>query len=97
MDKLKELSESLAYIDDPSLIEKFLISILTPNEIDEISTRWALVQLLDQGISQRKISQKLGLSLCKITRGSRELKKKNSAFKEVIEIYKKISKREASN
>lgn len=92
MDKFKELSVSLAQIDDPPLIERFLKSILTPNEIEEISTRWALVQLLDQGMSQRNISKKLGLSLCKITRGSRELKKNNSAFKEVIEIYKKISK-----
>ena len=91
MNKLKELSLSLARIDDPHLIERFLKSILTPNEIEEISTRWALVQLLDQGMSQRNISKKLGLSLCKITRGSKELKKSNSAFKEVIEIYKKIS------
>jgi len=90
MDKLKELSLSLAKIDDPFLIERFLKSILTPNEIEEISTRWALVQLLDQGMSQRKISKKLGLSLCKITRGSRELKKSNSAFKEVIDIYKEL-------
>jgi TrpR family trp operon transcriptional repressor len=91
MDKLKEISISLTQIGDSHLIERFLKSILTPNEIDEISTRWALVQLLDQGMSQRKISKKLGLSLCKITRGSKELKKNNSAFKEVIEIYKQIS------
>lgn len=92
MEKLKELSISLAQINDPLLIERFLKSILTPNEIEEVSTRWALVQLLDKGMSQRKISKKLGLSLCKITRGSRELKKNNSAFKEVIEIHNRISK-----
>ena len=97
MEKLKELSLSLARIDDPPLIERFLKSILTPNEVEEISTRWALVQLLDQGMSQRKISKKLGLSLCKITRGSKELKKNNSAFKEVIEIYKQLSKKRSSN
>lgn len=97
MDKLKELSISLAQINDPLLIERFLKSILTPNEIEEVSTRWALVQLLDKGMSQRRISKKLGLSLCKITRGSRELKKNNSAFKEVIEIHNRISKQRNSN
>ncbi len=97
MGKLKEISLSLAQIDDPYLIERFLKSILTPNEIEEVSTRWALVQLLDKGMSQRKISKKLGLSLCKITRGSKELKKTNSAFKEVIEIYKKLSDKRSSN
>ena len=97
MGKLKELSISLALINDPLLIERFLKSILTPNEIEEISARWALVQLLDKGMSQRRISKKLGLSLCKITRGSKELKKNNSAFKEVIEIHNRISKQRNSN
>jgi len=97
MGKLKELSISLAQINDPLLIERFLKSILTPNEIEEISARWALVQLLDKGMSQRRISKKLGLSLCKITRGSKELKKNNSAFKEVIEIHNRISKQRNSN
>jgi Trp operon repressor len=30
----------------------------------------------------------LGLSLCKITRGSRELKRRNSPFKHMIRLYR---------
>jgi len=86
MYKLKEIAGALARVDDEKIIEDFLKSLLTKNEISDISSRWELVKLLDQGISQRKISEALGLSLCKITRGSRELRKKNSSFRHMIEI-----------
>ena len=52
-----------------------------------VTKRWELVKLIDDGMSQRNIAKELGLSLCKITRGSRELKKENSAFKRMIGIY----------
>jgi TrpR family trp operon transcriptional repressor len=90
MDKTKEIAYVLAGTDDPQLIEEFLNSILTPNEIKDISSRWELVKLLDNGVSQRKIAENLHLSLCKITRGSKELKKKNSAFKKLIHKVKDI-------
>jgi len=87
MYRLEEIARVLAATDNEVLIEKFLTAILTKKEIDEISSRWELVKLLHQGLSQRKISEKLGLSLCKITRGSRELKKRASAFKAMVEIH----------
>ena len=87
MKTLKELAGALSRIKDKKLIEEFLISILTKNEIKTISSRWELVKLLYQGVSQRQISKKLNLSLCKITRGSKELKKENSVLKKIIEEY----------
>lgn len=86
--KIDEISKVLATIKDEKQIEAFLKSILTAKEITDISSRWELVKLLDEGLSQRMIAQKLGLSLCKITRGSRELKKKNSPFKVFIDKLK---------
>ena len=85
---LRELSEAMARANDPELIRNFFDCLLTPNELAEVSTRWALTRLIDEGMSQRKIAEKLGLSLCKITRGSKELKKENSAFQHLIDIYK---------
>ena len=87
MDNIAELSRILAEIGDKELIEEFLACILTKNELREVDGRWELVKLLEKGWSQRKIARKLGMSLCKITRGSRELKKENSAFKRVIRDY----------
>ncbi|MDC7240693.1 MAG: Trp family transcriptional regulator [Spirochaetales bacterium] len=83
---VKELAAVLAATEDKELIEDFLKSLLTPNEMHEVATRWALVKLINEGMSQRKIAEKLGLSLCKITRGSKELKKEKSSFKSMIDL-----------
>lgn len=69
------------------MMEDLMKCLLTRNELKEIAGRWQLVKLLEKGISQRKIAHELGMSLCKITRGSKELKKKNSAFKRVLLEY----------
>ena len=87
MDRIEEIALVLANSDDPNQIAEFLRSILTENEVKEVSSRWELVKLLNEGMSQRKISEKLGLSLCKITRGSRELKKNPSYFKQMIDKH----------
>ena len=85
---LREMCEALSRTDDPDFIEEFLRSLLTPGEKDEIASRWALVRMMEGGVTQREIAQRLGLSLCKITRGSRELKAKDSAFRKMITIFK---------
>jgi TrpR family transcriptional regulator, trp operon repressor len=87
-DPVWQISKALAVSEDADLIHDFLSSILTEYELDEVSKRWALVQLIDDGMSQRNISKELGLSLCKITRGSKELKKPDSPFKKMINVYK---------
>ena len=81
-----EIAGALAAAQDPQLIEEFLFSLLTKSETDEIAKRWALVKDLASGTPQRQIAQNLGLSLCKITRGSRELKKPGSAFRRMLQI-----------
>jgi TrpR family trp operon transcriptional repressor len=83
----EELSTALSRAQDPALIGDFLKCLLTPSELQEVSSRWALVREIDAGTTQREIARKMGLSLCKITRGSRELKKDHSPFKQMIDIY----------
>jgi TrpR family transcriptional regulator, trp operon repressor len=84
MDKLQEIVRRLAKINDPGLLERFFREILTPKEVRDLSSRWELVKLLEKGVSQREIARRLHLSLCKITRGSRQLKKPDSALRKVI-------------
>jgi TrpR family trp operon transcriptional repressor len=87
LDALDQIAGILARIEDRTLIREFLICILTKYEIKEIAGRWELVKLLYEGMSQRRIAEQLGMSLCKITRGSKELKKRGSAFKTVLDSY----------
>lgn len=88
---LRQLSIALAKTDDPELIRDFLSGILTAKEVDEVAKRWALVINIYEGKSQRKIAEELGLSLCKITRGSKQLKIENSPFKKMVERWLEIS------
>ena len=82
-ENLNELALALAGTTDSGLIEDFLCCLLTPAETADIATRWALVKALKKQIPQREIARDLGISLCKITRGSRELKKPGSAFQRI--------------
>ena len=83
-ENLKELASTLSRTKDGELIEVFLHCLLTKAEIADIAGRWALVKALQQNKPQREIARDLGVSLCKITRGSRELKKPDSAFKRIM-------------
>lgn len=83
-DNIAEMAQTITKAKDPTLVERFLYSLFTPSEVDEMAKRWALVKDLARGMPQREIARSLGLSLCKITRGSRELKKEESAFKRML-------------
>jgi len=89
---IAEIASVLSRVRDPELIAGFLASILTRRELAEIGGRWELVKRLARGDSQRSIARSLGMSLCKITRGSRELKKRNSAFRRVLDEYVNVER-----
>lgn len=88
---ISELSKSLAATNSAEEIHDFLHSLLTDAEFKAVSDRWALVRLIESGMSQRKIAEELGLSLCKITRGSKELKKEDSSFRRMVDRYKALT------
>ncbi len=72
-------------IDDPRTMKKFLKEIFSPSEIEDVSKRWKVMEMLERGHSQRSIATKLGVSLCKITRGSKLLKTSGSVSKRMLD------------
>lgn len=90
---LCRLTGAIAALKDSAKVEAFLREILTPNEFHDLALRWELVELLAAGVSQRNISARLGISLCKITRGAKILKSKKSV---VAEFVRKAAARPAS-
>lgn len=88
---IKEICSILAEIQDEELIFDFFGCLFTKAELKDFSNRWNLVKELDAGSTQREIAKKFGMSLCNITRGSKEMKKEDSAFKKVLSIYKNKS------
>jgi TrpR family trp operon transcriptional repressor len=89
-DNMIELVSIMTQIE-PALLASFLESMLTPREKNDIAKRWALVKLLDRGMTQRKIAEELQISLCKITRGSREYRRDNSPVRQFLQIGKKLN------
>ena len=51
--------------------------MFTQAEIRDFTIRWKLMSDLYEHVPQRTIAQELRISLCRITRGSRMLKKKD--------------------
>lgn len=84
MSAFKEVARILSDITRPEDMEKFLNEILTENERKDLSLRWDLMRKLHEGIPQRTISSELGISLCKITRGSKILKSEDSIISRIL-------------
>jgi TrpR family trp operon transcriptional repressor len=81
-----ELLKNISSIDDLDELKSFFEEIFTPSELDNISLRWKLLKDLNSGVTQRKIAEKYGISLCKITRGSKILKKKDSVVLRLLNL-----------
>jgi TrpR family trp operon transcriptional repressor len=80
----QELLKVISSINDIDELNRFFNDIFTPAELDDISLRWKLLKDLHKGITQRKIAEIYGISLCKITRGSRVLKNESSVVLKVL-------------
>jgi len=78
---MRELCRVIAGLRRPREVQDFLRAILTPPERARIALRWRLVCMLEAGVKQRTIVKRLRVSLCKITRGSRELKHGPACFR----------------
>lgn len=85
---LKEICHLLAKADNEEFTYEFFKCLFTPPERKDFANRWLLVKEIDKGTTQREIAKKFGMSLCKITRGSKELSKPDSAFRKMLNLLK---------
>jgi TrpR family trp operon transcriptional repressor len=88
MPGLNELIKVFTGISDEKKMRKLFDEIFTPAERETFEQRWNLLRELQKGTSQREIASMYRLSLCKITRGSKILKNRNSVLSEILDNYK---------
>ncbi len=81
---LAELATHLAAIDSADTIRTLFEELLTPSERRDLALRWRLMEQLVEGVTQRRIAANLGVSLCKITRGSSVLKQPGSVCRRLL-------------
>lgn len=94
MKELQKLAKILINLKTDKEAVKFFEEIFTPDEISVLEKRWCILEMLTEGNTQRDIAEKLKVSLCKITRGSKILKDKNTI---TYRYLNKEKKNERSN
>jgi TrpR family transcriptional regulator, trp operon repressor len=77
---------------EKGLLADFLKEILTPREFDNIGVRWQIVKRLAKGEHHQAIAEDLHLGVATVTRGSREMRKKEGGFQRVIRLLGVIHK-----
>lgn len=88
---ITELCGLITKTNDEKFLKDFFYCLFTTPELKDIANRWLLVKEIDSGTTQREIAKKFSMSLCKITRGSKELNKEDSAFRKMLNILKETS------
>lgn len=84
MEKYNDLVEIFTNTTDIEKMKKLFDEIFTSNEKKDFVLRWDLMNDLYQGIPQREIAANHKISLCKITRGSKILKEKDSYCRKIL-------------
>lgn len=80
----KDIISILLSIDNEEDMEALLDDLLTDKEILDIIDRFLVLDDLYRGKSQRNIASNRKMSLCKITRGSKMLKKKDGFMRRLL-------------
>ena len=70
----KHLVNHLLNLNTSDEMEAALRRLLTPSEVVEIGKRQQIIDMLEEGVPQRKIAETLGVGIATVTRGSKYLK-----------------------
>lgn len=83
----KELIEVIFKIaKDKVLLGDFVKDILTPREFENVSVRWQIVERLAKGEHHQSIAEALHLGVATVTRGSREMRKKEGGLRRALKV-----------
>lgn len=84
MKNIQKISKLVKNLHTEAEIESFFKELLTKSEIETLSKRWRILEMLNQGYTQREIAKDLQVSLCKVTRGAKILKDKDSILAKIL-------------
>ncbi len=89
--EFKELIEAILSLKNADECERFLHDICTPKEMRDLSERWLIARLLDDGkLSYRDIHALTGVSVTTVGRVARFLQQENyKGYRAVLDRRKK--------
>ena len=88
MKNIKEIAKIINDFKDEKQVFRFLKELFTEAELMDLSKRWRILNMLNQGYTQREISSELKVSLCKVTRGAKIMKDKNAIVTKLLKKEK---------
>jgi len=81
---LDEVVQVFASIGEGAVMRKLFEELFTDSERKDVALRWELMKMIQADVPQREIAAELGISLCKITRGSRVLREPGSVAASIL-------------
>ncbi len=84
-DATASLFDAILTLDDRDAAAAFFRDLCTRRELEEMSARWAVVVLLDAGISYREIAERTGVSTATITRINQWLQHGTGGYRAMLD------------
>lgn len=83
--KLKKLAQAFLSLKNEADLLNFLRDLCTLEELNELSARWEVVELLAKGLPYREIARRVKVSTSTVTRIAHWLEHGESGYKKVLE------------
>lgn len=85
----EDLLRVFAGLRDPAAIALVLEDLLTPAEIRSIRERWAIIQQLAAGRTQREVRDEVGVAIATVSRGAQQLRYGRGGFALALEALER--------
>ena len=82
------LFDAVMRLESRDELQRFFRDLCTRHELEELSARWTVVQLLDEGLSYRRIALATGVSTTTITRINEWLNHGTGGYRTALERSK---------
>jgi TrpR-related protein YerC/YecD len=82
------LFDAFMSLESRDEVARFFRDLCTRHELDELAARWTVAQLLDEGLSYRRIAEATGVSTTTITRINEWLNHGTGGYRTVLDRSK---------
>lgn len=89
-DATRALAAAIASLRDGDEALRFLRDLCTVNELRELTARWEVARLLDEGVSYHDISERTGASSATISRVNQWLRYGRDGYRLVLDRVPKV-------
>ena len=90
--EMKDLVDAFFALRNRVEMQNFLRDLCTLSELDAMAHRWAVAQLLDQGLPYTEVAKRTGASTTTVTRVAQWLRHGEGGYESALHRVKKLAK-----